>query len=78
MGTSTSRMKSSSVRAEHIDELVLPASKLRFCGDQLQNLNFIFYRKLNARIDCDVSKLKLIWGKTFAIALGCCVNMELR
>ncbi|KAJ8957333.1 hypothetical protein NQ318_004812, partial [Aromia moschata] len=33
-----------------LEELVLPNAKLRFCPEQLQNLNFIFNKKLQLRV----------------------------
>lgn len=34
------------VRMKKMEELVLPNSRLKFCVDQLQNLNFIFNKRL--------------------------------
>ncbi|XP_050311537.1 uncharacterized protein LOC126747086 [Anthonomus grandis grandis] len=34
------------VKFKRLDELVLPNAKLKFCVDQLQNLNFIFNKRL--------------------------------
>jgi hypothetical protein len=32
-----------------IEEVVLPTAKLRFCPEQLQNLNYIFQRRLQQK-----------------------------
>lgn len=34
-----------------LDELVLYNSKLRFCSEQLQNLNFLFHKKLEHSVE---------------------------
>uniref|UniRef100_A0A1Y1L5D5 Uncharacterized protein n=1 Tax=Photinus pyralis TaxID=7054 RepID=A0A1Y1L5D5_PHOPY len=48
--------KMSSKRLKEVEELVLPASKLKFCSEQLQNLNFIFTKKLDEEYDPEYSK----------------------
>lgn len=39
-----------------IEELVLPSSKLKFCSEQLQNLNYMFTKKLSAEPDLEYSE----------------------
>ncbi|KAJ8929182.1 hypothetical protein NQ314_018153 [Rhamnusium bicolor] len=39
-----------SVKWKELEELVLPNAKLRFCSEQLQNLNFIFNKRLHQNI----------------------------
>lgn len=43
-----------------IEETVLPNAKLRFCPEQLQNLNFIFQRKLQEQITQSTEKQLLL------------------
>ncbi|KAK5641536.1 hypothetical protein RI129_010083 [Pyrocoelia pectoralis] len=52
--------KISSKGLKEIEELILPASKLRFCSEQLQNLNYIFNKKLDGGYDPEYSKAVLL------------------
>ncbi|XP_025836461.1 uncharacterized protein LOC108742227 isoform X2 [Agrilus planipennis] len=54
------RTKSFRKLNKELKELVLPASKLKFCSDQLQNLNFILTRRILNANEPDKSKPILI------------------
>lgn len=47
-------------KVRKLEELVLPNAKLRFCPEQLQNLNYIFGKRLERNLapesgkDCDL------------------------
>ncbi|XP_050513012.1 uncharacterized protein LOC114349380 isoform X1 [Diabrotica virgifera virgifera] len=55
---SDSRKKSA--RFCRLDELVLPNSKLKFCPDQLQNLNYIINKRLQQNISTGTEKTLLL------------------
>lgn len=42
-----------------LDELILPNAKLRFCPEQLQNLNYIFNKRLEQVMDNSSGKKKV-------------------
>ncbi|KAJ8986180.1 hypothetical protein NQ317_005654 [Molorchus minor] len=45
-----------SAKWKKLEELVLPNAKLRFCPDQLQNLNYIFNKRLQQRIPAEAER----------------------
>lgn len=47
-----------------IDELILPYSKLRFCSEQLQNLNYSFQKHLRNKIDTEKGNFYILLSKT--------------
>ncbi|XP_072376535.1 uncharacterized protein [Diabrotica undecimpunctata] len=49
-----------SARFCRLDELVLPNSKLKFCPDQLQNLNYIINKRLQQNISTGTEKTLLL------------------
>lgn len=48
--------KITSRELKDVEELVLPSSKLKFCSEQLQNLNYIFTKNLSQEADLEFSK----------------------
>lgn len=48
--------KISSCKSVKLDELVLYNSKLRFCDEQLQNINFLFHKKIERPVDQNAGK----------------------
>lgn len=43
-------------RFRRLEELVLPNAKLRFCPEQLQNLNYIFGKRLERNVTVSSGK----------------------
>lgn len=58
------------VRMKKMEELVLPNSRLKFCVDQLQNLNFIF----NKRLESSEAPEHLSLGKQISFSFFFCIK----
>ncbi|RZC36928.1 uncharacterized protein BDFB_006066 [Asbolus verrucosus] len=54
------RSEKASAKWRKIEETVLPTAKLRFCPEQLQNLNFIFQKRLQEKIESASDKSLLL------------------
>ncbi|KAF2878692.1 hypothetical protein ILUMI_27479 [Ignelater luminosus] len=52
--------KITSRELKDVEELVLPSSKLKFCSEQLQNLNYIFTKNLSQEADLEFTKAILL------------------